>query len=82
MLRMKSTKVRKLALQLARETDETVTRAVIEARRLRLAQVRRQRQSEGIAQDLLAIGRRCCAGVNAAPIATGDELYDGLGLPR
>ena len=51
----------KLARKLAERLGETVTRAVIEALRERLARVNRAHRPETVAEELLAIGRRCAA---------------------
>jgi len=82
MLNIKDAEAHHLARQLAQETGETMTRAVTEALRLRLAQVRRQRAAQNMADDLLAIGRRCRASLVATPAAHADLLFDNQGLPR
>jgi len=79
-LNIKHPQAHALALALARETGETMTRAVIEALRERLERVRRTRQVVS-ADELLAIGRRCAAGMSRRSMTDGDLLYDERGLP-
>ncbi len=60
-LNIKDPEARGLARRLADQTGETMTRAVIEALRERLARMRRAHSPETATEDLLAIGRRCAA---------------------
>ena len=80
-LNIKDPKAHDLAQALARETGETMTLAVIEALRERLARVQRGRRIAS-ADELLAIGQRCAQGLSGPVIAHGDLLYDEWGLPR
>lgn len=80
-LNIKDPKAHDLAQALARETGETMTLAVIEALRERLARVQRGRRIAS-ADELLAIGQRCAQGLSGPVIAHGDLLYDERGLPR
>jgi antitoxin VapB len=80
-LNIKDPKAHDLAQALARETGETMTLAVIEALRERLARVRRGRRIAS-ADELLAIGQRCAQGLSGPVVAHGDLLYDERGLPR
>ena len=64
-LNIKDPKAHDIAQALARETGETMTLAVIEALRERLARVQRSRRIAS-AEELLAIGQRCAQGF-AAP---------------
>jgi len=80
-LNVKDEEAHKLAKRLAAETGETLTRAVREALRERLERVRRRR-ARATAEELLAIGRQCAAGLKAQPIDHGPLLYDESGLPR
>ena len=80
-LNIKDPKAHDLAQALARETGETMTLAVIEALRERLARVQRGRRIAS-ADELLAIGQRCAQGLSGPIIAHGDLLYDERGLPR
>lgn len=80
-LNIKDPKAHDLAQALARETGETMTLAVIEALRERLARVQRGRRIAS-ADELLAIGQRCAEGLSGPVVAHGDLLYDERGLPR
>ncbi len=81
-LNIKDREAHSLAQELAKETGETMTRAVTEALRERLAQVRRQRRTVTVAQDLLAIGRRCAATLKRKPSVHDTLLYDDRGIPK
>ncbi len=72
---------RELAQALAERTAETMTAAVIQSLRERLDRVERKRQSAS-AEELMAIGRRCAAGLRGKSVSHGDLLYDERGLPR
>ena len=80
-LNIKDPMAHDIAQALARETGETMTLAVIEALRERLARVQRGRRIAS-AEELLAIGQRCAQGLCGTLIAHGDLLYDEQGLPR
>ena len=80
-LNIKDPKAHDMAQALARETGETMTLAVIEALRERLARVQRSRRIAS-AEELLAIGQRCAQGLSGPFIAHGDLLFDERGLPR
>jgi antitoxin VapB len=79
-LNIKDGQARELAQALAKETGETMTAAVIEALRERLARVQQRRRAAS-ADELLAIGRRCADGVSGTAVAHDDFLYDERGLP-
>jgi len=82
-LNIKDPEAHELARKLAARTGETLTRAVTEALRERLARVSRAgNQAQSTAEDLLAIGRRCAASLNAEPVDHGMLLYDDRGLPK
>jgi antitoxin VapB len=81
-LNIKDEEAHELARQLARETGETLTGAVVAALRERLARVRRTRRAKATAAELLEIGRRCAAHVKGPPVAHGELLYDERGLPK
>jgi len=81
-LNIKDPEAHKLAQALARETGETMTRAVTEALRERLQRIRRQRQPEATVAELLAIGRRCASTLKGAAVDHAALLYDERGLPR
>lgn len=82
MLNLKNVETYRLAKSLAQETGENMTRAVTEALRERLERVRRRRQPEGKAAELLAIGRRCASALKGRARDHGMLLYDRKGLPR
>jgi antitoxin VapB len=80
-LNIKDPEAHELARKLAEQTGETMTRAVTEALRERLARVSRARKPE-TADDLLAIGRRCAATLKGNTVDHGALLYDDRGLPK
>ncbi|MGB7297753.1 MAG: type II toxin-antitoxin system VapB family antitoxin [Burkholderiaceae bacterium] len=80
-LNIKDPQAHELAQALAQETGETMTQAVIEALRERLERLRRV-HSTASAEELLAIGQRCAAGLSSAPTDHTEFLYDERGLPR
>jgi antitoxin VapB len=80
-LNVKSKDARRLATELARATGETITAAVTQAIRERLAKVK---APAGTAEELVALGQDCAARLKE-PWRTGDVadlLYDERGLPR
>jgi antitoxin VapB len=81
-LNIKDPEAHKLARALAEETGETMTHAVTEALRERLARVKKTRSAKASVQDLLAIGKRCAATLKGTPVDHGTLLYDNRGLPR
>ena len=81
-LNIKDPEAHKLALKLSQQTGETMTRAVTEALRERLARLDRIRKRDTAADDLLAIGRRCAATLKGKPIDHASLLYDDHGLPK
>jgi antitoxin VapB len=81
-LNIKDPAAHELARKLAEQTGETMTRAVTEALRERLARVTRARKSNATTDDLLAIGRRCAATLKGKPVDHGSLLYDDRGLPK
>ena len=60
-LNIKNDEAHRLATELARLTDETLTSAVLLALRERLARERRRRNTGDVAAQLLKIGRRYAA---------------------
>lgn len=82
MLNIKDPEAHKLARALARETGETMTRAVTEALRERLQRVRRGRDAERLTMDLLDLGRRCAKTLKTKPVDHAELLYDEHGIPR
>jgi len=81
-LNIKDPTAHALAQALAKETGETMTRAVAAAIRERLERVRRQRGTEAAVAELLAIGRRCASRLKGEPVDHDTMLYDERGLPR
>lgn len=81
-LNIKDPQTHRLAQALARETGESMTRAVTQALRERLERVRRRKRPENTAAELLAIGRRCAATLKGRPADHAALLYDERGLPR
>ncbi len=81
-LNIKDPETHELAKKLAAQTGETMTRAVTEALRERLARLTRAQKPEATADDLLAIGRRCAATLKGKAIDHGTMLYDERGLPK
>ncbi len=70
-----------LARQVAKATGETLTTAVIQALRERLARVSQQRGPR-LSEELLEIGRRCARLPVVEGSTTEDVSYDDNGLPR
>lgn len=81
-LNIKDAETHRLAKALAKETGESMTRAVTEALRERLERVRRGRRREARAEELLAIGRRCAKALKSHAVDHAALLYDDLGLPK
>ena len=81
-LSIKHPEADRLARELADETGEGLTEAVIVALRERLARTRRGRR-RGLAAELLRIGRECAA-LPVIDRRSPDEIlgYDDEGLPH
>jgi antitoxin VapB len=81
-LNIKNPQAHRLARELAALTGESMTAAVIEAVRERLARVRRERQAP-LAAHLLAIGKDCAVHLKqpSRSIDHADLLYGADGLP-
>lgn len=81
-LSIKDPEADRLAREVAKATGETLTAAIVQALRERLQRVRRARGPK-LADELLAIGRRCASLPVRDPRRAGDILgYDEHGLPR
>jgi antitoxin VapB len=80
-LNIKSDEAHALAAELARLTGESMTRAVTEAIRERLERERRLRNQATLAEELLAIGRRCAAQGRKDFRPHGELLYNDRGVP-
>ena len=81
-LNIKSAEAHRLAVELSKETGESLTRAVTEAVRERLDRIRNERRGR-LAERLLQIGRECAPRLDQ-PYRTIDHselLYDKKGLP-
>jgi antitoxin VapB len=81
-LNIKDPEAHELARKIAKQTGETMTRAVTEALRERLSRLNNSRKSGITAEGLLAIGRRCAATINSKPVDHAALLYDERGLPK
>ncbi len=81
-LNIKDPEAHKIAQELATETGETMTSAVIQAIRERLEAVRRRRKSDSIRAALLAIGTRGTVLYKGPYIDHADLLSDEKGLPK
>lgn len=81
-LSLKHPEADRLARELAHETGEGLTEAVIVALRERLARTRRSRRS-GLAAEILRIGKECAA-LPVLDARSPDEIlgYDADGMPR
>jgi len=81
-LNIKNEDARRMAIQLAHLTGESMTQAVTEAIRERLEREKGKHGRSDVAKKLMNIGRRC----SSRPLTdsrTPDEiLYDKDGLPR
>lgn len=81
-LNIRNPEAERLAAELARQTGETKTEAVVQALRDRLARVRQQRSGRRLADDLEEIADHCAR----LPVLDGrpaEEIlgYDDDGLP-
>jgi antitoxin VapB len=81
-LSIKDPEADRLAREVAKATGETLTMAVVQALRERLARVRRPRGAR-LSEELLKIGRRC-ARLPVQDARSAEEIlgYDENGLPR
>jgi antitoxin VapB len=83
-LSIKDPEADRLARALAQRTGETLTQAVINALRERLAREERKEQAiESLVEDVMEIGRHCASlPLLDARSATDIIGYDENGLPR
>jgi antitoxin VapB len=82
-LSIKDPEADRLARALAQRTGETLTQAVINALRDRLARAEQRTQdNDALVEDVLAIGRHCAA-LPALDEHSDDEIlgYDEHGVP-
>ena len=82
-LNIKNPEVHALAAELAELRKVSVTQAVLEAVRNELSREKGRRRRQNLAEQLIAIGKRCAAHVSAG-VSSADHasLYDEQGLPR
>jgi antitoxin VapB len=81
-LYIKSQEAHDLAVELARLTGESITKAVTEAIRERLEREQRRRSQEAIVAEAMAIARRCASYPRRDHRSLEEFLYDERGLPR
>ena len=81
-LNIKDPATEKFVRELAALTGETVTAAIRHAAEERLQRVRRKQTGRSLAEELLAIAKRCAA-LPDHDVRTADEIlgYDAHGLP-
>lgn len=81
-LNIKDPATEKFVRELAALTGETVTAAIRHAAEERLQRVRRKQTGRSLAEDLLAIAKRCAALPNHDVRPANEILgYDADGLP-
>ena len=80
-LNIKDEETCELARQVAKETGETMTRAINKALRQRLEQVRKQK-TKATAEELMEIGRRFSRLIRDKNFDPDEFLYDEHGLPK
>ena len=82
-LNIRNPEAEKLAAELARQTGETKTEALVKALRDRLVRVRRERSRRRLADELEEIAEHC-ASLPVLNDRSADEIlgYDHAGLPR
>ena len=82
-LNIRNVEAERLATELARQTGETKTDAVIRALKERLTRLRRERAPRRLADDLEDIARHCAALPVLDPRPADEILgYDDRGVPR
>jgi antitoxin VapB len=81
-LNIKDPEAHKLAKQLASETGETMTSAVIQAIRDRLEAVRRRRKRDATLAAIHAISKRSAELLKGPYVDHAELLYDERGLPK
>jgi antitoxin VapB len=80
-LNIKDPEAYRLAQAIARETEETLTRAVIEALRERYQRLESRKAKAGV-EELLRIAKRASAKVQQRYLDHSEWLYDERGLPK
>jgi antitoxin VapB len=82
-LNIKDQEAHDLAQSLAKETGETMTKAVKIALKERLERLRdRRKTKKNLAKELLAIGESFSKRMTGSPIDHAEFLYDEHGLPK
>jgi len=81
-LNIKDPEAHKLAQELAHETGESMTSAVIQAIRERLEAVRRRRKRDAMLAAIHAISERSAEILKGPYIDHAEFLYDEHGLPK
>ena len=83
-LNIKNPETHKLAAELARRTGVSMTEAVTEALREKLAALQAEASGEARLAAILEIARQCSSRLTpqAKAFDIDTELYDELGLPR
>jgi antitoxin VapB len=83
-LNIKNPEAHKLATELAKQTGESLTEAVTQALRERLARVKTRKPDQKLMEDMARIGRECAERLSpeVKAIDHGDYLYDEKGLPK
>lgn len=82
-LNIKNEETHRLAAELAERRGISITQAVTDAVRESLEAERRRARPGALAEELLAIGRRCARHMQG--LSSGDHaamLYDERGLPK
>jgi antitoxin VapB len=80
-LSIKDPEAHRLALAIAKETGETMTRAVTEALRERYERLQSRRGRASV-EELLAIAKRASAQVKRPYLDHAEFLYDERGFPK
>jgi antitoxin VapB len=80
-LNVKDPEAHRLAQAIARETGETLTRAVTEALRERYERLHK-RDPEALAADIRAIADRAASHIKRPYLDHAEFLYDEHGLPK
>lgn len=82
-LSIRNPRADKLARQVAAESGENLTEAIIHALEERLARLKGRRAAIDVAEGIMKISRRCGALPEVDPRSADDILgYDERGVPR
>ena len=80
-LNVKDPEAHQLALAIAQQTGETLTRAVTQSLRERYERLQRH-DAEALAADIRAIAKRASANIKRPYLDHAEFLYDQHGLPK